>query len=293
MRYFDLFHPASAAFYFLSVLLLCVFSPHPALPLCALCGGLAFLAVLRRGRLSARAVAAGIGLFLLIAVTNPLFVHKGKTVLFMLGRRAVTLEALLYGVGLAVMLAAAMVWSRCFDAVMTSDKLMFLLGRLSPKTALLFSSALRFVPLFRQQAERIRTAQRAMGLDGTGGRAGRLRAGARTYSALVTWSLENAVDTGAAMKGRGFGLKGRTAFSLFHFGRRDVLLVIAAALTDILAAAGMACGRLDFAYYPLVTLTRPDALGSIAIAAFAALSFLPVVLEGKEELRWHCCRSKI
>ena len=193
----------------------------------------------------------------------------------------------------AVMLAAAMVWSRCFDAVMTSDKLMFLLGRLSPKTALLFSSALRFVPLFRQQAGRIRTAQRAMGLDGTGGRAGRLRAGARTYSAVVTWSLENAVDTGAAMKGRGFGLKGRTSFSLFHFGRRDVLLVTAAALTDILAAAGMACGRLDFAYYPLVTLPRPDALGSIAIAAFAALSFLPVGLDGKEEHRRHGCRSNI
>ena len=39
---------------------------------------------------------------------------------------AVTAEALLCGVSLGITLVAALVWFRCFNAVMTSDKLLFL-----------------------------------------------------------------------------------------------------------------------------------------------------------------------
>lgn len=293
MRYWDTVHPAVAAFYFMSVLLLSVFSAYPVLPLCALSGGIAFYGMLHRGRRAYRDVGADILLFLLVAVTNPLFVHNGVTPLFFLNGNAVTREALLCGLCLAAMLLSAVWWFRCFHTVMTSDKLLFLLSRFSPKTALLLSSALRFVPLFRQQAQTIRAVQTTMGLYASDSLLDRLRAMLRTYSSLITWSLENAVDTGASMRGRGYGLKGRTAFSLFCFGRRDALLTAVIASADLLVLAGMVCGRLDFTFYPRMTAGTTDGLTAAAVAAFGLLAFLPFISEVKEALRWHYYRSKI
>ena len=185
MRYFDTVHPAAAAFCFLSVLLVSAFSPSPALQLSALLGGIAFCAVLNRGRRTCRDTVFDILLFLLVAVTNPLFVHSGATPLFFLNGNAVTAEAVLCGIGLAVTLLSAVVWFRCFNIIMTSDKLLFLFGRLSPKIALLLSSALRFVPLFGEQARKIRAAQRTMGLYASDSLTDRLCSALRVYSALI------------------------------------------------------------------------------------------------------------
>ena len=286
MRYFDTVHPAAAAFCFLSVLLVSAFSPSPALQLSALLGGIAFCAVLNRGRRTCRDTVFDILLFLLVAVTNPLFVHSGATPLFFLNGNAVTAEAVLCGIGLAVTLLSAVVWFRCFNIIMTSDKLLFLFGRLSPKIALLLSSALRFVPLFGEQARKIRAAQRTMGLYASDSLTDRLRSALRVYSALITWALENAVDTGSSMKGR-------TSFSLFRFGKRDLALTLAVAAADAAVIAASAFGRLDFSYYPRIAAGETDIFTAAAIAAFALLSFLPFISEVKEEVRWRYCISKI
>ena len=232
-------------------------------------------------------------LFLLVAVTNPLFVHSGATPLFFLNGNAVTAEAVLCGIGLAVTLLSAVVWFRCFNIIMTSDKLLFLFGRLSPKIALLLSSALRFVPLFGEQARKIRAAQRTMGLYASDSLTDRLCSALRVYSALITWALENAVDTGSSMKGRGYGLKGRTSFSLFRFGKRDLALTLVVAAADAAVIAASAFGRLDFSYYPRIAAGETDIFTAAAIAAFALLSFLPFISEVKEEVRWRYCISKI
>ena len=286
MRYFDTVHPAAAAFCFLSVLLVSAFSPSPALQLSALLGGIAFCAVLNRGRRTCRDTVFDILLFLLVAVTNPLFVHSGATPLFFLNGNAVTAEAVLCGIGLAVTLLSAVVWFRCFNIIMTSDKLLFLFGRLSPKIALLLSSALRFVPLFGEQARKIRAAQRTMGLYASDSLTDRLCSALRVYSALITWALENAVDTGSSMKGR-------TSFSLFRFGKRDLALTLAVAAADAAVIAASAFGRLDFSYYPRIAAGETDIFTAAAIAAFALLSFLPFISEVKEEVRWRYCISKI
>ena len=171
MRYFDTVHPAAAAFCFLSVLLVSVFSPSPALQLSALLGGIALCAVLNRGRRTYRDTVFDILLFLLVAFTNPLFVHSGATPLFFLNGNAVTAEAVLCGIGLAVTLLSAVVWFRCFNIIMTSDKLLFLFGRLDfsyyPRSAAgetdIFTAAaiaafalLSFLPFISEVKEEVR-----------------------------------------------------------------------------------------------------------------------------------------
>lgn len=69
-------------------------------------------------------------------------------------------------------------------------------------------------------------------------------------SIVVTWALENALDTADSMKSRGYGLPKRTAFSLFRFTLRDgICLGVLAALGGIVLA-GSLTGGLKWWYYP-------------------------------------------
>ena len=85
--------------------------------------------------------------------------------------------------------------------------------------------ALRFVPRFLNQLGVIRNGQKAMGRDVSEGRLlDRIKYGLQMLSILVTWSLENAIETSDSMRSRGYGLRGRTAFSVYRFTKRDCCL---------------------------------------------------------------------
>ncbi len=286
-------HPTVAAVYFLSVLAITMFAADPWFAGLALLGGGLFYINAEGLRRFGRSIGWYLVFFSMVALSNPLFSHKGVTPLFFLNGNPVTLEALLYGVYLGVMLLAALYWFRCLSAVMTEDKWLFLFGRISPKLSLLLSSALRFIPLLKEQAGRIRQAQTAMSLYATDTWTDKLKGTVRVYSALITWALENAIDTGSVMKARGYGLPGRSHYSLYTFRRADAGLLLLIATLDAVVIAAMASDRTAFAFYPALTAAPLSAMSVAAVAAFAALSLLPCILEVKEGLQWTYYRSKI
>ena len=60
----------------------------------------------------------------------------------------------------------------------------------------------------------------------------RVKNSIRILSAVITWSLENAIDTSDNdMKSRAVGLTGRTAYSNYVFDKRDVTALIYLAVT--------------------------------------------------------------
>lgn len=293
MKHSDLLHPVSFAFCFLSVLTVAMFAQNPVFRLPALLGGIAFYLCLDGKNGLRRNIVGDMILFLLVAVTNPLFVHNGVTPLFFLNGNAITLEAVLCGIDISAMLLSVVLWFRCVNIVMTSDKLLYLFGKLSPRISVLLSSALRFVPLFREQARKIRTAQKALGLYASDSITERIRASCRTYSALVSWALENAVDTGASMKGRGYELRGRTFYSSYRLKAADIAVLLVTAASDIIVGIAAANGFLGFSFYPRITEPKADSATIAAATAFCIISFLPSVLEAKEAVLWRYYRSKI
>lgn len=293
MSEFATHHPLVTAAYFASVLLITMFVPHPLVSVWAMIGALGFFLKAERPVNRYKGLGFYLFFFAAAALSNPLFSHNGATVLLFMNGNPITAESLLYGVHLGVMLLAVIYWFRSFTLVMSDDKLLYLCGKLSAKMALLLSAALRFLPLFQRQAEKIRLTQKTMGLFASDTWLDQLRGTIRVYSVLITWALERAIDSGASMKARGYGLRGRTHYALYTFRRRDAVLLGTVVLLDgwILAAAGM--GELAFAFYPTLSPIMADGFGLSALIAFAILSLLPLIIEVKGDLQWHCYRSNI
>ena len=68
---------------------------------------------------------------------------------------------------------------------------------------------LRFVPKFKAQFRVVSNAQKCVGRDVSNGKLlERIRHGIRILSIMVTWALENAIETADSMRSRGYGLKG-------------------------------------------------------------------------------------
>ena len=90
MKKFECFHPVSAGFFFLSMLLITVFSSFPLIQIFSLAGGIAFDITLRKGRGVLRDLLFDALFFAAVAISNPLFVHNGATPLFFVNGNAVT-----------------------------------------------------------------------------------------------------------------------------------------------------------------------------------------------------------
>lgn len=286
MNTFSSYHPAVLMLYFMAVLLIAMFTQNPVLLGLALLGGVSFCTLLERPKDFLHNLLFYIPLFLMIAVTNPLFSHNGVTPLFFLNGNPVTREAVLYGLDIAAMLVAVMYWFKCYNHIMTSEKILFLFGKAIPKLSLLLSTALRFVPLFKAQIQKIHQAQKAMGLYAGNSYVDKLKSGVRVFSAMLTWSLENAIDTGSSMKARGYGLKGRSHFALFRYTARDGMLSAAAAFLLAFVLLGMALKETAFSFYPRIAELSCSPLAIVSYFAFGLLAFLPFLLQVVENIRW-------
>ena len=76
---------------------------------------------------------------------------------------------------------------------------------------------------------------------------------------MLTWSLENAIETADSMKSRGYGLPGRTAFSIYRFDDRDKMALGWLLYCGFFLCCGAAVGGFSWRYYPTATRTVPGA----------------------------------
>lgn len=293
MNAFSRVHPIVTTAYFLSILLFSMFVMNPVMELLTLLGALLYCAAITSKGEKLRDLRFYLFLLLLMTVTNPLFSHNGRTPLFFINGNAVTVEAIAYGAAMGVMVTGVMLWCKGYSHLMTSDKFVYLFGRALPKLSLVLSTALRYVPMLKRQARKVQRAQRAMGLYASDSYADRVRAYLRVLSVLISWSLENAVETSRSMAARGYGQKGRTNYSNFTFRRRDAGLLGGVLVLDGGVLGGLLLGRLNFFYYPALTGTPLTPLGLLAYVCYGILALLPVSIELEETIHWNCSKSKI
>lgn len=268
---------------------------HPACLFISFFGGFFYFSVLKGWRAAAKRLFFMLPMFLLTAVINPAFNHGGVTVVtYLPGGNPLTLESMVYGICAAFMLVSVICWFSCFNEVITSDKIMYLFGRLVPSLSLVISMTLRFVPRFSHMISQTAEAQRLMkGEDFGGGVIKRAKFGLSVLSAAVTAALENSVETAKSMKTRGFGLKGRTFFTIFKFTKRDKKTLGFLFLSMCYILIGKFKGAFYFSYFPFLRGEKISFLNISFFAVYFMLCVFPSVFELWEARKWKYLKSKI
>lgn len=306
-------HPVTDLIFFISVITAGMLFRHPAT--LAVCFAAALSCYIG---LCGRAAVKFFLTFLLpmlavVVIINGVFAHYGTTPLFTLpDGNNLTLEAVVYGFVLGLSSVTAILWFLCCGEIVTADKFMFLFGKLLPAAALVVSMALRFIPMYKNRLRVISEAQRGIGKDpGSGSVTRRLDSGGKILSVLVTWSLENAVDTSDAMRARGYGLTGRKSYGRYRLTVRDIALSVFMLLIDGSLIAGYIKKTLYCVYDPYIminpalsgeayysdrlniTLNSMTPAGIMTAAAFTLLCLLPLIICVMENLKWNRSRSRL
>lgn len=291
---FSTFHPVVNFIYFLAVIAFSMFFMHPVFLGISLVCSMIYSIYLNGGKAVRFNLLYMLPTLLFFAVMNPVFNHAGATILVYVNDNPITLESILYGFASATMFISVIIWFSCYNAVMTSDKFIYLFGRVIPAMSLILSMVLRLVPKFKAQIHVISNAQKCVGRDVSNGNVfQKARNGMKIISILTTWALENAIETADSMKSRGYGLKGRTSFSNFRFDTRDrTTLAILSVLIAFLLFGALA-GENNIVYFPAVWIKPVSLLSVLIYFAYGALCLLPMAFNLWEDIKWARLKSKI
>lgn len=271
MRALERMHPVPCFLFFLTMIGITIFSRDPVILAESLVG--AVTAAVLSGK-------SGILPFLIVTVaavtfTNPLFSHNGVTVLFFVGDLAVTLEALIYGLAFAVMLCASVLWGAVSVRFLTSDKYIWLFGRLLPSAGLVLSCAIRFIPLFIGRTRDFIGSRNAKTLKET----------VAAFSASLGYSAEAAMITADSMKSRGYGSAKRTFYSRYRMTAADIRALVIVLLCGAACLALIISGAGRFYYYPAISVLR-FGIGEIALyICFGVLCAFPAAMIVQERLK--------
>lgn len=292
---FSDFHPIVNLVFFVLVLGFGMFLMHPASLAVSLGSAVAYSVYQSGGRAVRFQLVCLLPMACLAAVVNLAFNHKGVTILaYLPSGNPLTLESILYGCAAAAMLCAVITWFSCCSAVMTSDKLLYLFGRVIPALSLVLSMTLRFVPRFQAQFRAVSEAQRCIGKSvSEGSRLQRVKNGLRVLSILISWALESAIETADSMKSRGYGLPGRTAFSIYRFDGRDRAALLWLCLCGGFILVGCGAGGASWQYYPAISGAGWGVLPLSLQLCYLALCLTPLILNRREDRKWKRLRSEI
>ncbi|SFM26956.1 energy-coupling factor transport system permease protein [Paenibacillus sp. 1_12] len=292
---FSTYHPLVNFVYFVAVFLCSMVFMHPIFQAIALISS-ALYSVMLKGKKAAKFnLLYMTPLLVLMAVMNPIFNHAGVTILFYLQNgNPITLESILFGIAAACMYVTVILWFSCYNAVMTSDKFIYIFGKIFPALSLILSMVLRFVPRYLAQLKVISNAQKCIGRDiSQGNILDRSRNGIRILSIMTTWALENAIETADSMKSRGYGLPGRTSFSTFRFDNRDKVVSLIMLVFIVFVGVGAWQGYNTIRFFPSIHVAEKSPLSVAVYIVYGFLCMMPLVIQIVEEIKWRFITSRI
>ena len=291
---FEKCHPAVNFLYFTTVIAGMIIFQHPIFLLISfIC---AFIYSIKRNGWKVLAFnAALLPCVAAYALYYSSYNHFGVTVLQQnsIGNN-ITLESLVYGLVLGFVIAGVLIWFSCVYSVFTTDKVIYLFGKVSPRLSLFLAIILRMVPRIKKEAKKINTAQRGIGRGANQGNIfRRLRNSIRILSMLITWTIDSLTMVSESMRSRGSSLRGRKAFSIYRFDNRDRAYVIGnfACLTVVLMAVMLK--QTDILYDPRIIMTPITSMSYLFYIGYAVFCLMPLGLELWTEYRFWKARKAL
>lgn len=291
---FERCHPAVNLIYFAAVIFGTVTFQHPIF--LAISWGCAFAYSVRRNGWKAVVFNTSMLIFVgAYALYYATFHHFGVTNLGTLftGNR-VTLESLTYGLVLGICVTGVMIWFSCVYSIFSSDKMVYLFGRVSPRLSLFLAIMLRFIPRLKGEARRLDRARRGIGRSVCQGNPiRRIRNALGLISILITWCIETLALASESMISRGSKLRGRSAFSIYRFDNRDRAYVIAMFACLTVTMMGYLLNQMDMQYDPRLVFPRITFMSWVFFGGYAMFCLMPVALECWTEYRFKKARKRL
>lgn len=224
---------------------------------------------------------------LVFSLLNPFLVSRGTHILFYLGNRQITLEATVFGFVMSLMLVSIILLFISFNTILNGNKFLFIFSKVLPRTAFLIMLTIRFVPLLKGRLDEITVVQRIRGMTITKGTIKeRARNGMNMIQTLLTWSLEEAIQTADSMNARGYGSGKKSSYILYTMETKDWLSLI---IFVVLFSINIFC--ITFGYgkiviYPQLGTLQFYMLDWLAYLSMIVLVSFPLITEGIELSRW-------
>ena len=292
---FATYNPITNIVFFLGAIILGMFFLHPVFVSVTLLVSVVYLVFIKK-RKALKEILFMLIMFVGISVINPIFNRQGATVLFRLFGKPYTLESLIYGMTLGGMAVGVLCWFACYNAIMTSDKFIYIFGKIIPSVSLILSMILRLIPNLSRKTRQIAAARSCIGKAGSSSasRMEKARNGTQILSTLTSWALEGGIITADSMQSRGYGSGKRTTFAKYRFDARNIVLVAVFAVLIIFTIICAAKGATKAEFVPFFTMTwfgEPVML--TGLLAYAVFLVIPLFLSCKETIKWRILRSKI
>lgn len=256
---FESYNPIVCFVFFVGAIAMGIFTLNPVLLAIYL-----FISILNYVYIirSAKLILALILPCVLISIINPIVNQKGNTVLFTyLSGRRFTLEALIFGVLVAVMFAGMIIWFGVYSSIMTGDKLMYIFSKRAAHTGLVITMTTALAPRLARTIRDNTMARTAIGKGGNPGE--KLKNAAAVMASSVSYAMENSITTADSMNSRGYGLDGRGTYTVHRMRRSDKMLLGIMLVLLLIFFGCKICGYMKATIIPDIELGTMGSCGFI------------------------------
>lgn len=287
MDEFSKLHPIVNFIYFVAIIGFTMFFMHPIFLGISLISAIIYVAYLQGLNGIKNNLLMSIYIIVMVVLVNMLVSSNGETILFYIANKSISLESIYYSIASSVMFITVFMWFSCYNKIMTSDKFIYLFGKRFPSLSLIISMVFRLIPNFKIQTKKIKDAQKAMGRNFDEGTVlEKIKNGIKLISILITWALENSIETVDSMKARGYGLDGRSNFSIYKFEKRDKIYLSILLLLLGIIISGVFYGESYINYFPSFIMRDRNLYSYVIYTTYGILGIFPIIINVQRNFLW-------
>ena len=271
-------HPSILISYFVVQALLSALCFHPLMIGISVLCAIGYTALCKGIKQAGMWLCAGALYMAGFGIVNPLVNHQGSTTLFMLFGREITLQSLCYGLLTGAMLWGMCLWLYLMGKTVGSRKAAYIFGKGTPTLTLMMFTTIRLIKRYQVRIREIFEAKQAMYFNKT-----KVSLCKDTAETLLTYALENGIDTADSMSARGYGAGRTTRCYTYRFTCKDVVaaFVLLSALVVVLWGIAAGCCKM---YFFLNFFTERES--GIVFLAYGIICSYPIGVYIWSEIKW-------
>ena len=114
-----------------------------------------------------------------------------------------------------------------------------------------------------------------------------------TLHTLITWSLEEALQTASSMRARGYGVRKRSSAVRYTMNKIDFTFMWLMLALGLFVLIGGFLGIGKYEVYPQIQKIEMTSLTILHFICFSLFLLIPIFLNGKERIEWYIIKSRM